>query len=143
MSTDQHVSKWWYLLPIIFGIIGGIVAWFRFRKTNPNKAQRFVIAGLLFTMAGWVGGDYLLNPWFDELEQVNHWCAEEFDKAVAGKIDINGNTMIENECFTHFDDWKDSSVSLNDGTAQELLDEKGMRLDEMVQHNIKREMGLN
>ena len=143
MSAPQPVSNWWYLLPIIFGIIGGIIAWFRFRKTDPSKARKFMISGLLLTLVFGVTGDYLLDPWLDELEQVNLWCAEQFDELIAGNLSPDSTEMLENYCFTNFEDWKYSSVSINDGTAEKVIEEKGFRLDEMVQHNIKRESGLD
>ena len=143
MNATQPASNWWYLLPILLGILGAIIAWFRLRKTDPKKARNMIIVGFGLTLVGWVSGDYLLDPWFDELEQVNLWCAEEFDKAIAGEIDPGVYGMIENECFLNFDDWRHSSISLNDGTAQKVLDEKGMSVSEMVQHNVKRELGLD
>jgi hypothetical protein len=144
MSAPQPVSNWWYLLPIIFGIIGGIIAWFRFRKTDPNKARKFMITGLLLTLVFGVTGDYLLDPWLDELEQVNLWCAEQFDAAIADPVKYQDSTeMLDNYCFTNFEDWKYSSVSINDGTAEKVLNEKGTSISEVIQHNIKRESGLD
>ncbi len=143
MSTTQPVSNWWYILPILLGIIGALIAWICIRRIDPSKARKIIIVGLSMTLVGWISGDYMLDPWFDELEQLNHWCAEEFDRAIAGEIYRAGYKMIENECFLNFDDWKDSSVSLNDGTAEKVIEESGMSLDEMVQHNVKRESGLD
>ncbi len=144
MSAHNPVSNWWYLLPILFSIVGGLVAWYRFRKTDPRKARNMIIVGLSLILIQGVTGDYLLNPWFNELEQVNLWCAEQFDAAIYDPVKYSDSTaMLENHCFTYFEDWKNHSSSINDGTAEELLDEKGTNISEMVQHNIKREMGLN
>ena len=143
MSASQPISNWWYLLPIIFGIIGGIITWVRFRKTDPNKARKFMITGLLLTLAFGVAADYLLDPWLDELEQVNLWCAAQFDEVIAGTVSQDSTKMLENYCFTNFEYWKYSSVSYNDGTAEKTLNEKGTSISEMVQHNIQREYGLD
>ena len=143
MSATKPASNWWYLLPILLGIIGAIIAWFRLRKTDPKKARNMIIVGFGLTLVDWIAFDYYTNPWFDELDQVNHWCAEEFDRAIAGEIDRAGYKMIENECFLNFDDWKEYSVSLNDGTAEKVIEESGMSISEMVQHNIQRELGLD
>ena len=143
MNATKPASNWWYLLPILLGIIGAIIAWFRLRKTDPRKARNMIIVGFSLTLVDWIVVDYYVNPWFGELEQVNLWCAEEFDKAISDEIDASVYHMIENECFTHFDDWKHDSISLNDGTAESVLNEKGMTISEMVQHNIKRELGLD
>lgn len=144
MSAPQPVSNWWYLLPILLGIIGAIIAWFRIRKTDPRKARNMIIVGLGLTLVGGVTGDYLLDPWLDELEQVDLWCAEQFDAAIADPDRFQDSTvMLKNGCFTHFEDWRHSSVSINDGTAEKVLNEKGTSISEMVQHNIKRESGLD
>lgn len=41
------VSNWWYLVPIFFGIIGGLIAWIANRDRNPKKAFRFLIIGII------------------------------------------------------------------------------------------------
>lgn len=142
MSASQPVSNWWYLLPIIFGIIGGIIAWFRFRKTHPNKARMFIIVGLVLTLVLGVAGDYLVDPWFEEFEQVNQWCAAEFDKLFFEDGDINSTVMIENYCFTYFEDWKHSSQAYTDGTAEKYLNSIDTSIQEIVQHNVLRESEL-
>ena len=32
MYPEKQRSNWWYILPILFGIIGGIIAYFAIRK---------------------------------------------------------------------------------------------------------------
>ena len=142
MSASQPVSNWWYLLPIIFGIVGGIIAWFRFRKTHPSKARMFIIVGLLLTLVFGVAGDYLIDPWFEEFEQINQWCATEFDKLFFEDGDINSTVMIENHCFTYFEDWKHSSQAYTDGTAEKYLNNIDTSVQEIVQHNVLRELEL-
>jgi len=109
---------------------------------KPLRTVLLIIVGLVV-----VGGIITTIVAFQEFEtyndEVNLWCAEEFDKAIAGSMDPNGNDLIENYCFTNFDGWKDSSISLNDGTAEIFLNEKGMTVESMVQHNILRESELD
>jgi hypothetical protein len=144
MSATKPVSNWWYLLPILLGIIGAVVAWFRIRKADPRKARNMIIVGLGLTLIGGGSGDYLLDPWFDELEQIDLWCAEQFDLAIADPVKYQDSTvMLKNGCFTHFEAWKHSSVSYNDGTAEKILNEKGTSISEVVQLNVQREQGLD
>jgi len=109
---------------------------------KPLKIVLVIILGLVIS-----GGIYEVIVSFQEFDaynaEVNLWCAEEFDRVIAESIDPNGYELIENYCFTNFDGWKDSSISLNDGTAEIFLNEKGMSVESMVQHNIQREMGLD
>ncbi len=44
----KKVSNWWYLFPIIFNIVGGLIAWILNRKEDPKKARNFIIVGIIF-----------------------------------------------------------------------------------------------
>ena len=109
---------------------------------KPLRPALIIILGLVVS-----GGVIVTIISFQEFEtyndEVNLWCAEEFDKAIARSIDPIWNELIENYCFTNFEGWKDSSISLNDGTAELFLNEKGMTVESMVQHNILRESELD
>ena len=109
---------------------------------KPLRIALVIVLGLVVA-----GGVYATIVAFQEFEtyndEVNLWCAEEFDKAIAGSIDPNGDGLIENYCFTNFEGWKHSSVSLNDGTAEMFLNDRGMSVESMVQNNILRESELD
>ena len=45
-KTNQR-SPFWYLLPIFFGIIGGIIAYFILKNTDHKKAKRSLIIGII------------------------------------------------------------------------------------------------
>jgi len=45
-------SNTWFLLPIFFGIIGGIIAFFVLRKDDPNKAKNCLYLGIVFMIIG-------------------------------------------------------------------------------------------
>ncbi len=46
MSYEKTRSNWWFLLPILFGLIGAIIASFVFRGDDPRKAKNCLYLGL-------------------------------------------------------------------------------------------------
>ncbi len=52
MYPEKRRSNWWYLLPIFFGIIGGIIAYFAIRKDDREKAKRCIYLGLILLAVG-------------------------------------------------------------------------------------------
>jgi heme/copper-type cytochrome/quinol oxidase subunit 2 len=42
-------SRWWYLLPIFFQIIGGVIAYFILRDDDPKKAKNCLWLGIVLT----------------------------------------------------------------------------------------------
>ena len=51
-DLEKTRSNVWFLLPIFFGIIGGIIAFFVLRQDDPNKAKNCLYLGLVFMMIG-------------------------------------------------------------------------------------------
>ena len=49
---EKRRSNLWFLLPILFGVIGGIIAFFILRNTDPRKAKNCLYLGLAFMMVG-------------------------------------------------------------------------------------------
>lgn len=49
---EKTRSNAWFLLPIFFGMIGGIIAFFILRKDDPRKARNCLYLGLVFMMIG-------------------------------------------------------------------------------------------
>ena len=48
MSQQVRVrSRWWYLLPIFFDIIGGVIAYFILRNDDPQKAKNCLWLGIV------------------------------------------------------------------------------------------------
>ena len=47
MSYEKPRSNWWFLLPILMGLIGGIIAYFVLRGDDPNKAKNCLYLGLI------------------------------------------------------------------------------------------------
>ena len=40
-------SNWWFLLPIFFHIVGGVIAYFVLRGDDPGKAKNCLYLGLI------------------------------------------------------------------------------------------------
>ena len=49
---EKTRSNVWFLLPILFGVIGGIIAFFILRQDDPNKAKNCLYLGLVFMIIG-------------------------------------------------------------------------------------------
>ena len=53
LSQPEKIrSNVWFLLPILFGIIGGIIAFFILRQDDPRKAKNCLYLGILFMVIG-------------------------------------------------------------------------------------------
>ncbi len=50
--TEKPKSNAWFLLPIFFGVIGGIAAFFILRRDDPSKAKNCLYLGLVFMIIG-------------------------------------------------------------------------------------------
>ena len=51
---EKPRSNAWFLLPIFFGVLGGIVAYFILRKDDPRKARNCLYVGLALMIIGLV-----------------------------------------------------------------------------------------
>ena len=50
MSQEERIrSRWWYILPIFFQIIGGVIAYFILRNDDPKKAKNCLWLGIVLT----------------------------------------------------------------------------------------------
>ena len=52
MSYGKTRSNWWFLLPILFGIIGGIIAYFVLRSDDPKKAKNCILLAIALFVIG-------------------------------------------------------------------------------------------
>ena len=52
MYPERKRSNWWYLLPIFFGIIGGIIAYFALRRDDREKAKKCIYLGVILLAVG-------------------------------------------------------------------------------------------
>ncbi len=49
---EKPRSNAWFLLPILFGVIGGLIAFFILRHDDPRKAKNCLYLGLAFMVIG-------------------------------------------------------------------------------------------
>lgn len=53
MSTEtKNRSGAWYLLPIFFTVIGGVIAYFVIKEDDPKKAKNCLYLGIILTVIG-------------------------------------------------------------------------------------------
>jgi len=45
MYNEKRRSNWWFLLPILLTIVGGIIAYFVLRHDDPQKARNCLMLG--------------------------------------------------------------------------------------------------
>lgn len=43
-------SNWWFLLPILFNVIGGVIAYFVIKEDDPKKAKNCLLLGIILTV---------------------------------------------------------------------------------------------
>lgn len=61
-DVETTFSKAWYIVPILFNVFGGIIAYFALNKIDSKAAKKMVGIGLLsFALLGAVGGYFLLG----------------------------------------------------------------------------------
>lgn len=46
MSYEKKRSNWWFLVPILLGLIGGIIAFFVLKRDDPKKAKNCLYLGV-------------------------------------------------------------------------------------------------
>ena len=67
MSAEEERSRSnaWFALPILLGIIGGVVAFFILRRDDPKKAMNCLIVGIIVMGIGIIlnllGGEPILD----------------------------------------------------------------------------------
>ncbi len=52
MYPEKPRSNWWFLLPIFFSWIGGVIAYFAIRRDDPKKAKNCLYLGIVLTIIG-------------------------------------------------------------------------------------------
>ena len=52
MYPERPRSNFWFLLPIFFGLIGGIIAYFVLRQDDPKKAKNCLYLGIILAIIG-------------------------------------------------------------------------------------------
>ena len=55
MYPEKTRSNWWYLLPILFSIIGGLISYFAIKNDERKKAKNCLCLGVVLSF-GIIGG---------------------------------------------------------------------------------------
>ncbi len=55
MYPERPRSNWWYLLPILLSIIGGLISYFAIKNDDLKKAKNCLCIGLILSF-GLIGG---------------------------------------------------------------------------------------
>jgi len=60
MSEPRIRSKAWYLVPICFSIIGGLIAHFALRHDDPKLAKNCFIVGIIMFVVPMIVGIFMI-----------------------------------------------------------------------------------
>ncbi len=60
-KDEALFSKIWYLLPVIFNLLGGIVAYYSLKKLDSNAARNMLLIGLISLVITGAAGGFLLK----------------------------------------------------------------------------------
>lgn len=52
MNYEKKRSNWWFLLPILLGLIGGIIAFFVLKNDDLKKAKNCLYLGIVLFLTG-------------------------------------------------------------------------------------------
>lgn len=51
LPVNQNASRYWYLLPIFLGFIGGLILFLTLRKEDAQTAETGLVLGVIMTVA--------------------------------------------------------------------------------------------
>jgi uncharacterized membrane protein YeaQ/YmgE (transglycosylase-associated protein family) len=54
MNFEKKRSNWWFLLPILLGLIGGVIAFFILKRDDPSKAKNCLYLSIVLFVIGLV-----------------------------------------------------------------------------------------
>jgi len=49
-QTPKIRSKWWYLLPVFLGLVGGVIAWFALKSHDRKLARNCLILAAILVV---------------------------------------------------------------------------------------------
>ena len=68
MQPERPRSNFWFLLPIVIGLIGGIIAYFILRHDDPRKAKNCLYLGIALAVVG-IGLNFLFAAQLGDIGQ--------------------------------------------------------------------------
>lgn len=67
-APKQKPSRWWYLLPLFFGILGGLAGYFLVKDRDKKLAKRLIITGIIIMILHIVVS-FLTYLWINRLQK--------------------------------------------------------------------------
>jgi len=64
MAQEHRRSGLWFILPIFFGIIGGLIAYFVIKQDDPSKAKNCLWLGIILLVIDIVVGWFWIGFYF-------------------------------------------------------------------------------
>ena len=49
MQSPKFRSRWWYLLPVFMGVVGGLIAWYALKNDDKKLAKNCLVVGSVLT----------------------------------------------------------------------------------------------
>mgnify|MGYP006879239686 CR=1 FL=1 len=70
---EKKRSNWWYLAPLLGGIIGGVCAYFALRKDDLPKAKKCLYVGIIMVVIGIILEGFFATVIFEQGYDINVW----------------------------------------------------------------------
>ena len=70
---EKKRSNWWYLAPLLGGIIGGVCAYFALRKDDLPKAKKCLYVGIIMVVIGVILEGFFATVIFEQGYDINVW----------------------------------------------------------------------
>ena len=138
-DIPSRSSRAWYLLPIFFGIIGGIIMYVLLRKQNRSMAKKGLILGfgitIIFVFVNIDSNQLSLQPQTSPPQTSPPQTSPEITDV--GVLSESGNKILQvslSRCenissFANFGTWL-GAHGLDDLKHSEFLDELGVRVED-------------
>lgn len=97
-NLEQNRSNFWYILPLIFAIFGGVIAYFVLRKSDPKKARYCLLIGIGMVVLGIIINvttpEY--NPEIKEKRLAEQQAIrDEYEERTGKKIDLTSSGSFD------------------------------------------------
>jgi len=134
-------SNFWYILPLVLGLLGGIIAYFVLRKSDSKKAKICLIIGIGIS-AVWTGAiasssTSEINSKVPTVEK-NKETVENIEKPSKADYEIlDSKRNIEINKEYQSDIWSYLSLFREDSSKEEILKDKISNLKKVIGGNIE------